>query len=105
MQTVFPERITNLKYRFLTATLVQIEGLCSGSFMFPEKKAGESKQLKRCNFIINESKTNVETSSAVSAPVHNGEDWILLKKVKGKQDKNNGYSGEKKGSCRSSHPM
>lgn len=38
----------------------------------------------------------LKRSSAVSAPVQNGEDWILLKKVKGKQDKNNGYLGEKR---------
>jgi hypothetical protein len=33
----------------------------------------------------------LKRSSAVSASVQNVENWILLKKAKDKQDKNNGY--------------
>lgn len=41
------------------------------------------------------SKINAEKIISSFCPIQNGEGWILLRKSKGKQDKNNGYLGEK----------
>lgn len=105
---MFPERIMNLKFRDAYCHFrFRLKVYTLGSFIcFHREKQERQEQLKRMhNVIIDMSEINVERSSAVSVLVQNGEDWILLKEVKGKQDKDNGYLGEKKGGDRSNHPI
>lgn len=84
----FQKKIMNLKSRDITAWF-RLKVYSPVSFRAKDN-------WKRCDVIIIMSEINAERSSAVSAFVQNGEDWILLKKAKGIQNKNNAYLGGKK---------